>query len=108
MPSTVSTRIFVLSDTHDGRQSSKFADDGAFRQPFPKADLVLHSGDLTMTGQMHEYEESLQLLESLKAELKLVIAGNHDLSLDEKYYRTNEFAKTSARKHSTSRRWDAE
>jgi len=58
----------------------------AFRTPLPTADVLLHCGDLTMIGHVHEYEKTLGMLGDIKADLKLVIAGNHDISLDENYY----------------------
>lgn len=39
-----------------------------------------------MIGLLHEYEKTLDMLGSIDAELKLVIAGNHDISLDNEYY----------------------
>lgn len=39
-----------------------------------------------MIGNLHEYEQTLDMLQSIDADLKLVIAGNHDISLDEEYY----------------------
>jgi hypothetical protein len=39
-----------------------------------------------MIGQLDEYEKTMTMLEGIDAELKLVIAGNHDISLDEEYY----------------------
>lgn len=39
-----------------------------------------------MVGHLHEYEKTLDMLESIEADLKLVIAGNHDISLDADYY----------------------
>ena len=54
----------------------------------PKVDVVLHCGDLTSTGGIPFYERALKLLGSFEAELKLVIAGNHDLDLDEQYRAT--------------------
>jgi hypothetical protein len=91
------TRVFIISDTHDGFQGSSaepYADEhGSFRPPFPKADVLLHSGDLTMTGTMHQYRNTIAMLKGMDAELKLVIAGNHDLSLHGDYYRTDPMAK---------------
>lgn len=37
-------------------------------------------------GHLDEYERTLDMLESIDADLKLVIAGNHDISLDPAYY----------------------
>jgi hypothetical protein len=39
-----------------------------------------------MIGLLEEYEKTLDMLESINADLKLVIAGNHDITLDEEYY----------------------
>lgn len=75
--STVKTRFLIISDTHS---------DQPFRQPLPKADVLLHCGDLTMIGKLDEYQSTLDMLRDCDAELKLVIAGNHDISLDEEYY----------------------
>ncbi|KAF2096909.1 Metallo-dependent phosphatase, partial [Rhizodiscina lignyota] len=83
----VQTRILCISDTHSGRPSAFYSKDKGFRKPLPKADLLIHSGDLTMTGKMVEYEDALSMLIDIDAEVKLVIAGNHDLTLDEDYIR---------------------
>jgi len=55
---------------------------------YPTCDVLLHCGDLTNTGTLDEYQHALSMLNSIEAELKLVIAGNHDLTLDESYYRS--------------------
>ncbi|KAI0432259.1 ser/Thr protein phosphatase family protein [Xylaria sp. FL1042] len=69
----VKTRILIISDTH-GK---------VFRvRPEHKADVVIHCGDLTDKSKLDEYHRTLQLLKDLDAPLKLVIAGNHDFSLD--------------------------
>ena len=39
-----------------------------------------------MLGRLSEYQTTIQLLADIDAELKLVIAGNHDMTLDEKYW----------------------
>lgn len=83
---TVSTRFLVLSDTHN----FEFDDaTGAFRQPVPKTEVLLHCGDLTMCGGLSAYKKSLKMLGSIDAESKIVIAGNHDLSLDGEYWQAN-------------------
>ncbi|KAF2624197.1 ser/Thr protein phosphatase family protein [Macroventuria anomochaeta] len=87
-PSThVKTRFLILSDTHSSEPSQNTNNDAPYRSPLPKADVLLHCGDLTMLGHFDEYERTLNMLESIDAELKLVIAGNHDISLDETYYK---------------------
>ena len=84
-PSRIKTRFLIISDTHNASPSQ--TQHVAFREPLPKADVLLHCGDLTMIGHLHEYEKTLDMLGNIDAELKLVIAGNHDISLDEEYYK---------------------
>lgn len=81
--STTKTRVIVLSDTHNAARNHLAKH--AFRDPLPKADVLIHCGDLTMKGRIPEYETTNELINSFDAELKLVIAGNHDLSLDRAY-----------------------
>ena len=61
--------------------------------------MLIHSGDLTMIGTMEQYRGALNMLSSVDAELKLVIAGNHDLSLHKEYYLSHPQARTIAGKH---------
>jgi predicted phosphodiesterase len=84
----IGTRFLVISDTHSAspEQNPKGSKDVS-RPPLPKVDVLLHCGDLTMIGHLHEYEKTLDLLGSIDADLKLVIAGNHDITLDDIYYR---------------------
>lgn len=85
MSKTIKTRILIISDTHCAALESR--DDSPpplapFKAPLPSADLLIHCGDLTMTGQMSEYHKTLDMLSAIEAPVKVVIAGNHDLSLD--------------------------
>lgn len=83
----VKSRFLIISDTHSAFPSQNVANDNvSFRPPLPKADVLLHCGDLTMIGGLDEYEKTLDMLENIDAGLKLVIAGNHDITLDEEYY----------------------
>jgi predicted phosphodiesterase len=82
---TVSTRIMVISDTHNYKFDDAAAVSGAFVRPIPRADVLLHCGDLTQVGGASAYKEFLQMMAEIPAELKLVIAGNHDLDLDKEY-----------------------
>ncbi|KAL9599797.1 MAG: hypothetical protein Q9219_003583 [cf. Caloplaca sp. 3 TL-2023] len=83
---TVKTRFLVLSDTHTAPLFASSDIEHAYREPLPPADVLLHAGDLTNIGYINEYEAAIQMLASASAELKIVIAGNHDITLDEKYY----------------------
>jgi len=87
--STVLTRFLVISDTHNFQFGDGAKVSGHFRQPVPKADVLLHCGDLTQVGGLSAYRKVLSFLGSIDAELKVIIAGNHDLSLDGEYWATD-------------------
>lgn len=76
----VKTRILIISDTHcatlDGIPGS------GFKRPLPSADLLVHCGDLTYTGTTEQYHNCLDMLAEIDAPVKIVIAGNHDRTLD--------------------------
>ncbi|THX34819.1 Metallo-dependent phosphatase [Aureobasidium pullulans] len=80
-PQTVKTRILIISDTHS-TPLQPTTSPNPFRQPLPPADILIHCGDLTMKGLTSEYHKTLDLLASIDAPIKLVIAGNHDRTLD--------------------------
>lgn len=82
--------FLIMSDTHDFEMTT--ADSPPLSQAcrnLPKIGVLLHCGDLTQVGGISAYKKALHLLGKFDAELKLVIAGNHDLSLDGKYWSTN-------------------
>ena len=83
------TRFMILSDTHttDPVPQNRDVGDYGFAEPLPEVDVLLHCGDLTMVGLLSEFQSVISMLSKIKAELKLIIAGNHDCSLDEEYYR---------------------
>jgi predicted phosphohydrolase len=86
MSSTVSARFLILSDTHGFKFGDAEKVNGQLKHPPPKCDVLLHCGDLTYRGGLNEYKECLRMLGKIDAELKLVIAGNHDLSLDKRWW----------------------
>lgn len=71
--SKISTRVMAISDTHEHSL------DGT---TMPQVDVILHTGDLTNFGELEALKETVKMLGSIEAEPKLVIAGNHDISLD--------------------------
>ncbi|KAG8156973.1 hypothetical protein KVR01_013195 [Diaporthe batatas] len=77
----MSIRFLILSDTHD----SAFPDPGLL----PTVDIVIHCGDLTMIGGLSNFRKALEALDKCPAELKLVIPGNHDVSLDPAWWAGN-------------------
>lgn len=82
------TRFVCISDTH----SRHFA--------VPDGDVLLHSGDLTNLGTCDDFRTTVQWLSGLPHPQKLIIAGNHDLPLDEN---DDWYGKNWARWHRTAR-----
>lgn len=78
--SNIRTRFLIVSDTH----GMKFSPE---TKPFQQADVAIHCGDLTVESKLAEYQSAIRLLKDLNAPLKLVIAGNHDFTLDTPVYR---------------------
>lgn len=76
----------ILSDTHNFAWGQAERSSGGLQLPTPKVDVLLHCGDLTMEGGPSCYEQLLKMLGAIDAELKLVIAGNHDLDLDQTFW----------------------
>jgi len=72
-PRTISTRVMVISDTHE------HSFDGA---TMPEVDVLIHTGDLTNFGDLDALTKAVKMIGTIQAELKLVIAGNHDVTLD--------------------------
>jgi hypothetical protein len=75
-PASANVRFLVLSDTHGNDLPSSL----------PKCDVLLHCGDFTEDGSPESIEKAFRALGNTEAELKLVIAGNHELSMDKDYY----------------------
>ncbi|KAF7900874.1 hypothetical protein EAF00_003095 [Botryotinia globosa] len=73
MARTQATSFIALSDTHD----YQFGDNASnkLQLPVPKVEVLLHC--------VPAFKKALKMLSNFDAELKLVIAGNHDLELDE-------------------------
>lgn len=73
-------RILILSDTH-----SKWPYTAVI--PAPKSDVFIHCGDLTQVGGLASFKRAIADIKTIDAPLKLVIAGNHDVDLDESWVR---------------------
>ncbi|KAL2166788.1 hypothetical protein VTG60DRAFT_2141 [Thermothelomyces hinnuleus] len=74
------TRFLILADTH----GAYYLPDTKELQPI---DVVIHCGDITADSQLSEYKTAIHLLSQIDAPLKLVIAGNHDFTLDTPTYK---------------------
>ena len=72
---SVKTRFLIVSDTHGMAFRSE-------NRPHQHADVAIHCGDLTEESKLEEYRTSIRLLKDIHAPLKLVIAGNHDFTMD--------------------------
>ncbi|KAI4653701.1 hypothetical protein J4E93_001468 [Alternaria ventricosa] len=85
---TLSTpvRFLILSDTHGAE----------LPENLPPCDVLLHCGDLTEDGTPESISAALQTLGKVEAKLKLVIAGNHDISLDKPYWLSQGGTETDA------------
>jgi Icc-related predicted phosphoesterase len=99
---SVKTRILIISDTHGSKPKPKNKQSPStedklnqedvmnvitgWRHPLPEADVVIHCGDLTRRSTIPEFEQTFSVLRSIKAPLKLAIAGNHDTALDDEYW----------------------
>ena len=83
--SPVATTFLVISDTHNFEFANTAKTSQPLRLPTPKADVLLLCGDLTEVGGVSSFEKAMKMLGSIEAELKIVIAGNHDLELDKAY-----------------------
>jgi predicted phosphodiesterase len=79
---SIPIRLLIISDTHDRWPYSD-------SNPAPKVDVLLHCGDLTQVGGLPAFCRAIENIKTIDAELKLVIAGNHDLELDEKWVHDN-------------------
>lgn len=74
--SCIKTKVVIISDTH----GKSF---GPGRTPAQQADVVIHCGDLTHCSKLDKFRQTLQLLRSFNAPIKLAIAGTHDFTLDQ-------------------------
>ncbi|KND88172.1 Metallophosphoesterase domain-containing protein 1 [Tolypocladium ophioglossoides CBS 100239] len=71
----IKTRLLIISDTHGQRFT-------AMAFPAQKVDVAIHCGDLTQHSTLAEVRRAIAQLKRIDAELKLVIAGDRDFSLD--------------------------
>ncbi|RCN42395.1 Ser/Thr phosphatase family protein [Ancylostoma caninum] len=67
-------KVVCISDTHDQLDLVKDIPDG---------DVLIHAGDLTNYGSERELKKVNEELGRLPHKHKLIVAGNHDLGLDD-------------------------
>ncbi|MCJ1274273.1 hypothetical protein MMC21_002068 [Puttea exsequens] len=78
-PKLRKTRFVCVSDTHNAGPPDSFK--------LPKGDVLIHAGDLTKQGTFSELRKTLDWIEEADFEVKLVVAGNHDITLDAEFYK---------------------
>jgi len=61
--------ITHMSDTHGNFEA--YPED-------PECDILVHSGDVTGWGQMHEIRKFIRKMEDYVCPVKILVAGNHD------------------------------
>ncbi|TVY78297.1 putative rhamnogalacturonate lyase C [Lachnellula suecica] len=69
--------IICISDTHNAKPS------------LPDGDILLHAGDLSQYGTFDEIQAQLDWLNAQPHKHKIIIAGNHDLTLDEAFVKAH-------------------
>ena len=66
--------VVCISDTHNSQPR------------LPSGDILVHAGDLTQSGSLTEIQSALTWVSSQPHKVKVVVAGNHDLLLDDSNY----------------------
>lgn len=81
-------RIVCISDTHNRRPA------------LPIGDVLIHAGDLTENGAFDEVQAELEWLSNQPHRYKILIAGNHDVLLDDVFlakYPERRYGKTKTK-----------
>ena len=73
-------RMVCISDTHMRHETL---------DPLPDGDLLIHCGDFSSTGRAADVFGFCEWFADQQHKHKILIAGNHDLTLDLTYYRQN-------------------
>jgi len=75
-------RLLVVSDTHSIWPYGPHA-------PAPEAEMFIHCGDLTQAGDLASFKRAIADIKTIDTPLKLIIAGHHDVNLDEAWVSKN-------------------
>lgn len=70
-------RVVCISDTHSLELRMK---------DIPAGDVLIHAGDFSSTGRLEEISNFRSFMDSLPHPQKIVIAGNHDITMETDYY----------------------
>lgn len=72
MESENAIRVVAIADTHDNHDAIEI----------PDGDIFVHAGDWTMFGDKPKIKVFLDWVEKLPHPIKVIVAGNHELSMD--------------------------
>ena len=72
------TRFICISDSH-----------GQIPFKLPRGDVLIHAGDLTKQGSRKDLERTIEWIRRAECEVAIIIAGNHDITLDKDFYNKN-------------------
>ena len=72
-------RLVCISDTHCIHRQITL----------PEGDILIHTGDVTKVGRMETWVDFLDWFSSQSFRYKILIAGNHDITLDLPFYADN-------------------
>lgn len=70
-------KIVCISDTHNLTEKLRL----------PKGDMLIHAGDFSIKGRINEINHFAEFMRKQDFKYKIIIAGNHDLSFDERIYK---------------------
>merc|ERR1719160_2108672 len=70
-------KVVSISDTHGKHLGVPSIPDG---------DILVHSGDMTMRGEPSQIKATVEWMAALPHKVKVLIAGNHDVTLDKEYF----------------------
>ncbi|KGO76579.1 hypothetical protein PITC_088580 [Penicillium italicum] len=76
------TRFVCVSDTHGYTPS-----EAGFK--LPAGDVLIHAGDLTNDGSLKELRRTIDWICRADFEIKIIVGGNHDITLDQAFYRNH-------------------
>ena len=72
-------RVVCISDTHNQHSQINL----------PQGDVLIHAGDFSGTGTLKQVIEFVKWFSSQPHSHKILIAGNHDITLDLSFYDSN-------------------
>jgi calcineurin-like phosphoesterase family protein len=82
-------KIVCVSDTHGLHDN--------ISNEIPEGDVLIHCGDFTNSGEKEQIESFLRWMGSQPHKYKILIAGNHDITIQPDYY--NSIGRNQFHKH---------